>query len=75
VAIVGPENGGPHIPAVRAAAPVLAAFVAGRAELACHIGTVGLEAEVDVRIREGHLVVKRTVCMRVEILITILGLI
>jgi len=75
MAIVGPEDGGPHIPAVRAAAPVLAAFVAGRAELVCHIGTVGLVAEVDVRIREGHLVVKRTVCMRVEVVITMLGLV
>jgi len=61
VAIVGPENGSPHVPAVGAAAPVLAAFVAGRAEFARHIGAVGLVAEVDVRIRGGHLVVMRSV--------------
>jgi len=61
VAIVGPENGGPHIAAVRAAAPVFTAGIAGRAELACHVGAAGLVAEVDVRVREGHLVVMRSV--------------
>ena len=62
VAIVGPENGSPHVPAVGAAAPVLAAFIAGSAEFACHVGAAGLVAEVDVRVREGHLIVIR-VCV------------
>jgi hypothetical protein len=61
VAIVGPENGSPHVPAVWAAAPLFTAFVAGRAELGCLVGAAGLEAEVDVRVREGHLVVMRSV--------------
>jgi hypothetical protein len=61
VAIVGPENGGPNIPAVRAAAPVFTAGIACRAEFACHVGAVGLMAEVDVHVREGHLIVIRSV--------------
>jgi hypothetical protein len=59
MAIVGPENSGPHITAVGAATPVFTAGIARRAELGCLIGTVGLLAEVDVRVREGHLVVIR----------------
>ena len=61
MAIVGAENGGSHISAVWAAAPVFTAGIAGRAELGCLVGAAGLEAEVDVRIREGHLVVMRSV--------------
>jgi len=59
VAIVGPENGSPHVPAVGAAAPVFTAGIAGRAKFACLVGAAGLVAEVDVRVREGHLVVMR----------------
>jgi len=48
VAIVRPENGGADVPAVGAAAPVLAAGIACGAEVGCHVGAVGLVAEVDV---------------------------
>jgi hypothetical protein len=61
VAIVGAENGGSHISAVWAAAPVFTAGIACRAEFACHLGAADLVAEVDVRIRGGHLVVMRCV--------------
>ena len=50
VAIVGPENGGAHVPAVGAAAPVFTAGITGRAEFACHVGAAALVAEVDVRV-------------------------
>jgi len=48
VAIVGPENGGAHVPAVGASAPILAAGIAGRTEVGCHVGAASLEAGVAV---------------------------
>jgi hypothetical protein len=56
VAIVGPENGGACVPAVGAAAPILAAGIAGRTELGRHVGAVGLEAAVEVGRRHGEVV-------------------
>jgi len=54
VAIVGPENGGTHVPAVGASAPILAAGIAGRTELGRHVGAVGLVAAVEVGRRHGE---------------------
>ena len=51
VAIVGSEDGGPCVPAVGAAGPVLAAGIAGGAEFGCHVGAVRLVAAVEVRRR------------------------
>ena len=48
VAIVRPENGGAKVPAVGTAAPVLAAGIAGRAEIGCHVGAGRLVAEEGV---------------------------
>jgi hypothetical protein len=56
VAIVGPENGGAHVPAVGAAAPILAAGIAGRTELGRHVGAVRLVAGEEVGRRHGEVV-------------------
>ena len=56
VAIVGSENGGARVPAVGAAAPVLAAGIAGRPELGCHVAAVGLVAGEEVGRRHGEVV-------------------
>ena len=54
MAIVGPENGGTHVPAVGASAPILAAGIAGRTELGRHVGAVRLVAGEEMGRRHGE---------------------